>query len=82
MGVRLKRAVYRVQWVASVRLWRIATGRMRSWSTFRDDAIEAAVSFAKARFRSGGLAQVVVHNKKGRIAFERTYGRDPKRRKG
>jgi hypothetical protein len=44
--------------------------------------VDAVVKRARARLRKGLLSQVILHGVKGRIKWERTYGADPKRRKG
>ena len=50
------------------------------------DTKSSAVSFARRRCReqkeAGGLAQLVVHKMDGKIHYENTYGKDPKKYKG
>ena len=48
----------------------------------KQSVVAAARAAAKAAFSRGGLAQVVVHGRTGRIITEFTYGQDPKHRKG
>ena len=48
----------------------------------RDLAIERAAELGRRILSQGGLAQVRVFTKRGTLSFERTYGRDPRRRKG
>lgn len=43
------------------------------------DALAVGRSIAQQIWREGGLAQVVVHGKDGKIQKEWTYGRDPRR---
>lgn len=45
-------------------------------------AIDFAVKTARREHRGGGLAQVLIKNRKGRIRDERTYGADPRGSKG
>lgn len=45
-------------------------------------AIQCVRQDCRALYLDGHLAQLRVYNKNGRIAFENTYGKDPKRRKG
>ena len=85
-----KRIVIRVRWRPN-RGWQLLTNRQPpatiidpvgfGWP-WRADAIASACAWARELKRCGHLAQVVLHTKNGRIAWERTYGRDPKRRKG
>ena len=60
---------------------------MGSWAlvveaSSKQTVVAAARAAAKAAFSRGGLAQVVVHGRTGRIITEFTYGQDPKHRKG
>lgn len=60
---------------------------MESWAMVVDGSTKTAVvlaakAAAKAVHARGGLAQVVVHGRTGKIMTEYTYGKDPKRRKG
>jgi hypothetical protein len=45
-------------------------------------AVGWAAQFARGLWESGKLAQVKVWRKDGRIHFERTYGKDPRRTLG
>lgn len=45
-------------------------------------AIKTARAQARKIHKAGGLAQVVVKNRKGRVETEWSYGDDPKHRKG
>ena len=64
-----------------------------SWLLFRNGkivgrfdnkqgALYCAVRNARAMFRAGKFASIRIHNRKGRITNERTYGRDPYPPKG
>ena len=41
-----------------------------------------AVAAGKKQAKAGGLGQLVIHTKTGRIQTEHTYGADPRRSKG
>lgn len=58
--------------------------RRREWWYGRANAIEQARDQAREHHAHGGLAQVVVHKRDGKIARngEWTYGEDPRSRKG
>lgn len=52
------------------------------WS-YKTEAVDEGRALARGTwFYEDRPAQLVVHNRDGRIAFENTYGRDPARRKG
>lgn len=85
------RNVYRVQhkgWLAG---WCVLKARPRrdgntllcaGYPTQRE-AVREAVSTARSDWLMHARpAQVILHGRNGRIQWERTYGRDPKRRKG
>lgn len=78
-----KREVWSVRWNKGSELWDILCER---WHVASEATKKLAVSDAADRCRSrqavGELVQLKVYNKNGRIAFERTYGRDPRRTKG
>jgi hypothetical protein len=85
------RIVYRVTPIGNSRLWHVLRGSLRPLSgpsavvsqhRFKIAAIASARALAKAVRRSGGLSQVVIHGRNGRIQLEWTYGADPKRSKG
>ncbi len=42
----------------------------------------AALPEARAVARKSGLGQFIVHDRRGRIQFEWTYGADPRSKKG
>ena len=81
-----KRIVYRVKWAVGDHRWHVRWNSPVGAGLLRADtqnrAVELAVRWAREDLADSRLAQVVVHGKNGRIRFERTYGRDPKRRKG
>lgn len=83
----MKRLIYRVAWSARDRRW-VLSRRSRTANfepqPFRLKAYCIAVAAQRCREieRDGGLAQLVVHGKNGRIQFEWTYGADPERSKG
>lgn len=48
----------------------------------KTEALDFAVNEARAHRDAGGIAQVVIRSRLGRIQSERTYGSDPRRRRG
>jgi hypothetical protein len=79
----MKRLIYRVQWNRQIGMWRVYIGRDHYHSTLlQREAIEEAVGAARVQWNTGRPTQVVLHGKNGRIRWERTYGRDPRRSKG
>ena len=76
----MKRTIYRI-----VRHkaggWKVLGDYGRRWAAQGD-----AVAYYAARCRNlldaGVLAQLVLHGRDGRIRWERTYGRDPRRSRG
>jgi hypothetical protein len=88
-----KRVIYRVYYVARDRepgrRWEIIRMRLDGVTNFlaryrtKAEAVAEAADQARAEWRISTVpTQLFVHNKNGRIAFERTYGADPARRKG
>lgn len=77
----MKRIVYRIQWVG---YWRIQINGKPTRTQYltQAEAVGDARRSARSDHAIGKLAQVVLHGKNGRIRWERTYGKDPKRRKG
>lgn len=59
--------------------WRVKSGKEQLAPTFRTkaEAVAAARDWARQR-----KAELVVHNKDGRIAWKNSYGNDPRRSKG
>lgn len=53
-----------------------------SFHRMKSTAVKSARSKAKAQWHKGHKAQIVVHKRNGRIAYEHTYGLDPRRYKG
>jgi hypothetical protein len=84
----MKRIVYRVKprrandgqkWAVT---WTDCRGAVRLFVR-QSDAVAFAVFEANAYWRNlNRPAQVVLHGRDGQFKWERTYGRDPKRRKG
>lgn len=79
---KAKRVVFRVSWNARLKEWVVkGNGRCYYWRT-KAAAIEDGIFAAAYLHDLGALTQLVIHNKDGKIAEERTYGADPVRRKG
>jgi hypothetical protein len=89
----MKRIVYRVTYRPKGYLnsgqarWRIAWHGLAGapchlWADTQTAAVKQAVGGARNHWRDGRHAQVVLHGRNGRIRWERTYGRDPRRSKG
>lgn len=80
-----RRMVWRVHWRTKT-AWTIKDPRGKSWDSHywltKQDAVIVAIGAARYWRESGGLAQVVIYGKNGRIQREHTYGKDPKRFKG
>ena len=53
-----------------------AEGNSRPSSTHTTKA--EAVAAAKVLAKRGGLGQIIVHGRNGRIQYEHSYGKDPK----
>lgn len=76
-----KRRVYHV--IPHRKGWRIRlNGHDVCIRATKASAVSDAVSMARSDWKRGFLAQVKIHNRDGRLAEERTYGKDPKRYKG
>lgn len=75
-----KRVIYHVEprkggeWAAQ------RTGTERAAGVFENKA--DALKLAKELAQGHPLGQVVVHNAKGKIQYENTYGKDPKKYPG
>lgn len=79
----MKRIVYRVQWAKTMQEWIVVRSKIIVCGHARQAAaIECAVTEARDDWQNRYPAQVVLHGKNGRIRWERTYGRDPRRSKG
>jgi len=50
--------------------------------TTKAAAVSAGREAARAHRAAGGLAQLVVRRADGRVHYEHTYGKDPRRRRG
>lgn len=83
----MKRLVYRVRLARGKErekgTWVVVCpdASLRFWS-YKLEAVNDGRALGRLALASRHLAQLVVHNRDGRIAFENTYGRDPARRKG
>jgi hypothetical protein len=86
MGETAKRVICRVRWISGDKEFRWhMTLDLTFFAHFvtKRRAVEFAADYCRSmRESEGSPAQLVVHNKNGRIAFERTYGDDPRRSKG
>ena len=61
--------------------WRVELeGRREAGEVFEDK--EQAVRQATESAKAADTGQIIVHGRDGRIQFERTYGHDPRDRKG
>lgn len=80
----MSRFVVRVQWSKTAKAWKIlVAGQFFNARWYKDEAVRDARRIARNKWQDADtLSQLVVHNKNGRIQFENTYGRDPKRFKG
>ena len=82
--VKTKRVVYRVGWSKKWSLWQLLEGKA---PMLRDPAKVTVVGYGRrsARLRwkeRGEPSQLVVHKKDGKVEYEHTYGRDPRRSRG
>ena len=86
-----RRAIYRVLPIGGSGLWKVESAHRREFGEhsvvishhrWKVAALASARGLAKMIHRAGGLAQVVVHGRNGRIQIEWTYGADPVRSKG
>lgn len=48
----------------------------------KKEAVEIARGFGRECWGQGTLSQLVVHGRNGKIQFEHTYGKDPRKSKG
>ena len=76
----MKRKVYHV--VPDERGWCVRRGRARYMDTWHPRKVQATARARSLAIVSGMLAQVVVHGRNGKIQFEWTYGKDPRRTRG
>ena len=59
-----------------------SNGRTRSQHRTQRGSEKAAIRASRRVVAKGGLAQAVLHKSNNRIREERTYGKDPRRRRG
>jgi hypothetical protein len=83
----MKRIVYRIRpYPHFVRgekpLWLLTYAEVKRIFDTQKEAIEIAVLSARTVWAGGRRAQVVLHGKSGRVRWERSYGRDPRRTRG
>jgi hypothetical protein len=72
-----------VRWRGNRNIWQVKRGRTAVYgSSSKTKAVREARSIGRGILLVGGLSQVVVFGQKGRIQFENTYGKDPRRHKG
>lgn len=81
---RKARVIIRVVWNPGEKTWNLLRkGFVRSQYPTRQEAVKTGAHWGRQVWHGGTPAQLVVQNKgNGRISFERTYGRDPRRYKG
>lgn len=78
----MNRVVIRVQKRPGLPCWWVRVGGLEIPSARQDSAVRAAIALARKHCDGGGLAQVVLHGKDGRIRWERSYPDNTPRRKG
>ena len=79
------RIVFRVRFDKKRKRWNIVhpNDGVVAWRRTKFLTVQLGAQRARDVYKSSGtFSQLVVHNKNGRIAFERTYGGDPRRSKG
>lgn len=83
-----QRRIYRVRWNPHHEVW-TCWSRIKgenyvhvSTSARKYEVLSDAKRDARAHWVRGGLAQLVVRGRNGRIQYEHTYGADPRRRRG
>lgn len=60
--------------------WRVQRGKQRyAWADMKRDAVEVAREAAHDVYARGRLSQIVVYRRDGRIHYEHTYGKDPRK---
>jgi hypothetical protein len=79
--MKLKRLVYRVQWRKATGRWTVSTGR---FTLCRSSQKAFCVAWGRLVARRTWVkrrhpSQLVVYGKDGRVQYENTYGRDPRR---
>lgn len=74
-----KRKIFRLRWSKRKGWWCLhGPGPTKYAGLTKEDSM----TWVPGYVRSQKPSQLVVHNKDGQIAFERTYGEDPERHKG
>lgn len=79
---RRQRIRLTVRWRSADEMWIVTRAAPRFIllaSTTKRDAVAFARREGRSVWKTEGPAQVVVFTKRGRIAYEATYGRDPRR---
>lgn len=79
----MKRSVYRIT-LAEGNRWILTGGAIPRVIRLQRTAIAKGVQVCRFIAKRGGLSQLVLHGRNGRIRWERTYPRksDPRRTKG
>lgn len=78
-----KRKVFRLRWSKRKKRWCLHTKKDgKPHVQYAGQTKKIAMDWIPDYVRSFRPSQLFVHNKSGRIAFERTYGGDPERHKG
>lgn len=86
--MKTKRLVFRVRWEKKGRWWKLVgpVGNVVMYREKKVDIVKAGRATCRDQWIGlGHLAQLVIHNKDGKIQRgngEATYGKDPKRSKG
>lgn len=84
----MKRIVFRVMWERKGKWWKVVgpSGKVIFYREKKADAVSCGRMAGRDQWLGlGHLAQLVIHNKDGKIQRgngEATYGHDPKRSKG
>lgn len=80
----MKRTILHLTYSKKTQVWLVKEGATLLCSFDRKDGgLEWAAKYCKGLWtRCLRKAQLVVHKQDGTIAFERTYGKDPRRSKG
>jgi len=84
MGEHAKRVRFVVAWDRRDQQWEVSINGFVEYGTHaKKDAVVYARDMARGMRESEGTpAQLIVKGKNGRIQFEHTYGKDPKKTKG
>jgi hypothetical protein len=76
----MKRIIFRIQHKS--RFWEIKSAGYANAFERQIDAVRHAVLYCRNLLDNGQTSQLVLHGKDGRIRWERTYGKDPRRSRG